>query len=50
MRTTPGQPSVGTMSDHLVWNVIYPEAPHSYHENPKADPHWGQRSLRFEKR
>jgi integrase len=28
------------MSDHLVWNVIYPEAPDSYHENPKADPHW----------
>jgi hypothetical protein len=28
------------MSDHLVWDVIYPEAPDSYHENPKADPHW----------
>jgi integrase len=28
------------LSDHLVWNVIYPEAPESYHENPKADPHW----------
>jgi integrase len=28
------------MSDHLVWNVIHPEAPDSYHENPKADPHW----------
>ncbi len=28
------------MSDHLVWNVIYPEAPESFHENPKADPHW----------
>jgi len=28
------------MSDHLVWNVIYPEAPESYHENSKADPHW----------
>jgi integrase len=28
------------MSDHLVWKVIYPEAPDSYHENPKADPHW----------
>lgn len=27
------------MSDYLVWNVIYPEAPESYHENPKADPH-----------
>jgi hypothetical protein len=28
------------MSDHLVWNVIYAEAPDSYHENPTADPHW----------
>jgi integrase len=28
------------MSDHLVWNVIRPEAPDSYEENPKADPHW----------
>jgi hypothetical protein len=28
------------MSDHLVWDVIYPEAPESYHDNPKADPHW----------
>ena len=28
------------MSDHLVWDVIYPEAPDSYHENPEADPHW----------
>jgi hypothetical protein len=28
------------MSDHLVWNVIHPEAPDSYHEDPKADPHW----------
>jgi hypothetical protein len=27
-------------SDHLMWNVIYPEAPDSYHEDPKADPHW----------
>lgn len=26
--------------DHLVWNVIYPEAPDSYHEAPKADPEW----------
>jgi hypothetical protein len=22
------------MNDHLVWNVIHPEAPDSYHENP----------------
>jgi hypothetical protein len=28
------------MGDYLVWNVIHPEAPESYHENPKADPHW----------
>ncbi|MET4493257.1 hypothetical protein [Bradyrhizobium sp. LA7.1] len=28
------------LGDHLVWNVIYPEAPESYLENPKADPHW----------
>ena len=28
------------MSDLLVWDVIYPEAPESYHDNPKADPHW----------
>lgn len=27
-------------SDHLVWNVIYPEAPDSYIEDPKVDPHW----------
>jgi integrase len=28
------------MADHLVWQVLYPEAPDEYHENPKADPHW----------
>jgi hypothetical protein len=28
------------MSDHLVWNVIRPEAPDSHLENPKADPQW----------
>src|ERR1700716_3003926 len=28
------------MGDHLVWEVLYPEAPDAYHENPKADPHW----------
>jgi integrase len=28
------------MGDHLVWDVIRPEAPDSYEENPKADPHW----------
>jgi hypothetical protein len=26
--------------DHLVWQVLYPEAPDEYHENPKADPSW----------
>lgn len=26
--------------DQLVWNVIYPEAPDSYREAPKADPEW----------
>jgi hypothetical protein len=26
--------------DHLVWNVIHPEAPDSYHEAPKPDPEW----------
>ncbi|WP_338830692.1 tyrosine-type recombinase/integrase [Bradyrhizobium sp. 27S5] len=28
------------MSDHIVWNVIYPEAPEAYHEDPEADPTW----------
>jgi integrase len=28
------------MGNHLVWNVIRPEAPESYELNPKADPHW----------
>jgi hypothetical protein len=28
------------MSDHLVWNVIRPEAPDSFEENPQADPQW----------
>jgi integrase len=28
------------MGEHLVWNVIRPEAPESYEENPKADPQW----------
>ncbi len=26
--------------DHFIWNVLYPEAPDSYLENTKADPHW----------
>src|SRR6185312_6207553 len=28
------------LSDHFVWDVIYPEAPDSYLQDPKADPHW----------
>jgi integrase len=28
------------LEDHFVWNVLYPEAPDSYHENTEADPHW----------
>jgi len=28
------------MRDHLVWDVIRPEAPDSYEENPKTDPSW----------
>jgi integrase len=28
------------MGDYLVWNVIRPEAPDSYEENPAADPQW----------
>ena len=41
MRTTPVQPSAGgNSSDHLVWNVISSRGTRSYHDNPKADPHW----------
>jgi len=28
------------LEDHFVWNVLHPEAPDSYLENPEADPHW----------
>ena len=28
------------LEDHFVWNVLYSEAPDSYLENQKADPHW----------
>jgi hypothetical protein len=28
------------MGDHIVWDVIRPEAPDSYNENPNADPTW----------
>lgn len=26
--------------DHFIWDVLHPEAPDSYLENTKADPHW----------
>ncbi len=29
-----------SMSDHLIWDVIYPHAPDEYHEDTKADPEW----------
>jgi hypothetical protein len=29
-----------SMSDHLVWDVIYPHAPDEYHQDTKADPEW----------
>jgi integrase len=28
------------LSDHLVWDVIYPHAPENYLQDPKTDPHW----------
>ena len=28
------------LSEHLVWDVIYPHAPDTYHESPKSDPRW----------
>ena len=28
------------LGEVLVWEVIYPHAPDSYHEDPKADPYW----------
>jgi integrase len=28
------------LSDHLVWDVIYPHAPDEHYENPGADKHW----------
>ena len=24
----------------MIWDVLYPHAPDSYHEDPKADPRW----------
>ena len=28
------------LGEHLVWDVLYPLAPDSFLEDPKADPHW----------
>ncbi|MCK1729686.1 hypothetical protein [Bradyrhizobium sp. 142] len=37
----PGKPKYWRdFSDHLVWNVIRPEAPDDYEEDPKTDPQW----------
>jgi integrase len=29
-----------SMSNHLVWDVIYPHAPDEYHQDTQADPEW----------
>lgn len=37
----PGAPRFWRdFSDHIVWNVIHPEAPDSHLENPQADREW----------
>ena len=37
----PGPPKRWTdFGDHFIWNVLHPEAPDSYHANPKADVQW----------
>ncbi|MCC8941482.1 hypothetical protein H8A99_34855 [Bradyrhizobium sp. Arg68] len=37
----PGLPKRWSeMGEHLVWNVLRPEAPEEYERNPKADPGW----------
>ena len=28
------------LGEQLIWDVLYPHAPDSYHEDSKADPHW----------
>jgi integrase len=28
------------VGEQLIWDVLYPHAPDSYLEDPKADPHW----------
>jgi hypothetical protein len=28
------------LGEILLWDVLHPHAPESYHEDPKADPHW----------
>ena len=36
----PGKPKYWRdFSDHVVWNVIRPEAPDEYEEDPGSDPH-----------
>jgi integrase len=27
-------------SDHLIWDILHPEAPDTFHENSQADPEW----------
>lgn len=37
----PGKPGYWrNLGDHLVWDVIRPQAPDSYEEDPKSDPDW----------
>ncbi|TYL85125.1 hypothetical protein, partial [Bradyrhizobium cytisi] len=37
----PGKPKYWReFSDHVVWNVIRPEAPDDYEDDPKADSQW----------
>jgi hypothetical protein len=37
----PGKPKYWRdLGDHLVWDVIRPEAPENFEEDPKADPQW----------
>jgi hypothetical protein len=28
------------LGEQLIWDVLYPHAPDSFHENPTADPNW----------
>jgi integrase len=37
----PGAPKRWSdLSDHYVWQVLYPHAPPEHHEDPNADPSW----------